>query len=156
MKPSPLPLEEQAQCCWALANSYSAAASRLIAEGSAETFLPSVFLLLHALELHFKAFLFSQGVNDKQLRKVGHDLLACLRACKERGFALHVELSWLQQMQVARVNVYYKEKELEYFVPQAKRFGSIERLSQTVHQVAKGIFNPITEKSFRALSRQAT
>ncbi len=156
MKPSPLSPEEQAQCCWALANSYSAAASRLVEDGSAETFLPTVFLLLHALELHLKAFLFSQGMSDKQLRKIGHDLLACLRACKERGFASHVELSWLQQMQVARVNVYYKEKELEYFVPQGKRFGGVERLSQTVHRVARGIFNPITEKSFRALSRQAT
>ncbi len=156
MKPSPLPADEQAQCCWALANSYSAAASRLFQGGSAETFLPSVFLLLHALELHFKAFLISQGTSDKQLRKLGHDLLACLRACKEHGFGLHIALSWQQQMQIARVNVYYKEKELEYFVPQAKGFGSVERLLKTVDQVAKAVFNPITEKSFRALSEQAT
>jgi HEPN domain len=152
VKPSSLPLDEQAQCCWALANSYSAAASHLLQDGGAETFLPCVFLLLHALELHLKAFLISKGVSDKQLRVLGHDLLACLRACKEQGLGQHIEMSWQQLTQIARANAYYKEKELEYFVPQAKRLGNVERLLKSVEQLAKAVFNPITEKSFRALS----
>ncbi len=152
----PLPGEQQAQCCWALANSYYAAASRLLeADGGAETFMPALFLLLHALELHLKAFLFSQGSADKELRAISHDLLACLRACHECGFRKHVSLSWREHMQIARVNRYYKSKELEYFVPRAKSFGSIEKLAGVVGRVSRGVFNPITEKTFRALA-QAT
>lgn len=156
VKPVPPPSEEQAQCCWALANSYATAAARLFETHTAETFLPSLFLLLHALELHLKAFLISQGMGEKKLRNIGHDLLACLRACNEHGFARHVTLSWAEQMQIGRINVYYKSKELEYFVPQAKRFCHVERLSETVGRVANGVLNPITEKSFRALFQDAT
>ena len=154
MKVPPLPAEEHAQCCWALANSYRAAASRLLEARVAETFMPSLFLLLHALELHLKAFLFSQGMNDRQLRTINHDLLACLRACYERGFSKHVALSWREQMQIVRINRYYKSKELEYFVPRAKSFGSVETLSGAVDRVSKGVFNPITENTFRALASQ--
>lgn len=150
-----LPSEQHAQCCWALANSYYSAAARLLEAGGGETFMPSLFLLLHALELHLKAFLFSQGMNDKQLRAIGHDLLACLRACQERGFSKHIHLSWREQMQIVRVNRYYKSKELEYFVPRTKSFGSVANLAGTVDRVSKGVFNPITENTFRALA-QAT
>jgi len=115
-----LPGEQHAQCCWALANSYYAAADRLFEAGGGETFMPSLFLLLHALELHLKAFLFSQGMKDKQLRAISHDLLGCLRACQERGFSKPVRLSWREQMQIVRINRYYKSKELEYFVPRGK------------------------------------
>lgn len=155
MKAVPQSAEEHAQSCWALANSYFAAASRLLEEHVAETFLPSLFLLSHALELHLKSYLLSQGMSDRQLRSIGHDLLACLRACDEREFATHAALSWVELMQVARVNKYYKEKELEYFVPKAKRFGSVERLAETVDRVARAVANPITANSFNALSQQA-
>jgi hypothetical protein len=111
---------------------------------------------VHAFELYLKAFLFSQGMSDKDLRKIGHDLVACLRACNQQNFRKHVTLSWTQQAQIARINVYYKEKELEYFVPRAKQFGSIDRLTGTVAQVAKAVFNPITAETFRALSQDAT
>lgn len=156
MKTASLRPEEQAQCCWSLANSYFAAASQLLQTHAAETFRPSLFLLLHALELHLKAFLLSQGMTDKQLRNIGHNLLACLRACNERGFAAHAALSWVEQLQIVRINVYYKEKELEYFVPRAKSFGSVERLAKTVDRVAKAVFNPVTAESFRSLSQKAT
>ena len=155
MNASSLPREQHAQCCWALANSYYAAAARLLEAGGGETFMPSLFLLLHALELHLKAFLFSQGMNDKELREISHDLLACLRACRMRGFSKHVNLSWREHLQIVRVNRYYKSKELEYFVPRAKSFGSVENLSGAVDRVSKGVFNPITENAFRALA-QAT
>ena len=154
MKVPQLPAEEHAQCCWALANSYYAAAGRLLDADVAETFMPSMFLLLHALELHLKAFLLSQGMNDKQLRALSHDLVACLRACQDRGLSRHVSLSWGDQMQVARLNRYYKNKELEYFVPRAKSFGSVESLSGVVLRVSKGVFNPITANTFRAMSQE--
>ena len=155
MKMPLLPAEEHAQCCWALANSYSAAATQLLQAGVAGTLMPSLFLLLHAFELHLKAFLFSQGMDDRQLRAISHDLVACLRACSEWGLSKYVALSWRDQMQIARLNRYYKHKELEYFVPRAKGFGSIENLLDVVAQVSKGVFNPITEDTFRSLSKEA-
>lgn len=155
MKVPPLPAEEHAQCCWALGNSYCAAATQLLQTGVAGTLIPSLFLVLHAFELHLKSFLYSQGMDDRQLRAISHDLVACLRACSERNFSKYVALSWRDQMQIARVNRYYKHKELEYFVPRAKSFGSIENLVGVVVQVSKGIFNPITEGTFRSLSKEA-
>lgn len=147
--------EQHAQSCWALANGYYAAAARLLEAGGGETFMPSLFLLLHSLELHLKAFLFSQGMSEKQLRTISHDLLGCLRACQERGLSKHVHLSWREKMQIVRVNRYYKSKELEYFVPRAKSFGSVENLAGAVDRVSKGVFNPITENTFSAVA-QAT
>ena len=146
--------EQRAQSCWSLANSYYAAASRLLESGSGETFMPSLFLMLHALELHLKAFLFSKGMSDKRLRAISHDLLACLRACHERGLSKHVRLSWREQMQIVRVNRYYKSKELEYFAPRAKSFGSVEQLASAIDRVSKGVFNPITESTFPALPQE--
>ncbi|HRQ56408.1 MAG TPA: hypothetical protein PLN31_03260 [Azoarcus taiwanensis] len=110
----------------------------------------------YSAHYHLKSFLISRGLREKELRQAGHDLLTCLRLCRQHGLARYVTLSWLQQMQIGRVNVYYKDKELEYFVPRAKRFGNIDRLVETVDQVAKAVFHPITEESFRALSQPAT
>lgn len=155
MKVAPLPTQEHAQCCWALANSYCAAATQLLQAGVAGTLMPSLFLAMHAFELHLKAFLFSQGMDDRQLRAISHDLVACLRACRERNFSKYVVLSWRDQMQIARVNRYYKHKELEYFVPRAKSFGSVENLVAVVAQVSRDVFNPITEDAFRSFSKEA-
>lgn len=156
MKVSPLTGEQQAQSCWALANSYYLAASRLLKdEGRAETLRPTLFLLLHALELHLKAFLFAQGATDKQLRNLSHDLLKCLSACRERGLLNYVSFTWCEFMLIARVNRYYKCKELEYFVPRAKSFGSVEKLNDVVARLSMSLRDPITEKTFRALA-QAT
>ena len=82
------------------------------------------------------------------------DLLACLRACHERGLSKHVRLSWREQMQIVRVNRYYKSKELEYFAPRAKSFGSVEQLASAIDRVSKGVFNPITESTFPALPQE--
>jgi hypothetical protein len=153
VKTSTMNSVQQAECCWALANSYFMAASHLLERQSAETFLPSLFLLMHSLELHLKAFLLSQGIDEKKLRSIGHDLLACLRTCNEQNFSYYIHLSWVEQLQIVRINAYYRKKELEYFVPQAKRFGDIDRMKKTVDRVGKATFNPVTAESFRALSR---
>ena len=151
---SPLPPEPQAQSSWALGNSYASAAVQLMHESRTETFLPTLFLFLHALELYLKAFLFSRGVSDSKLRGVSHDLVACMRECHKHGLSKHVVLSRTAIVQVVRVNRYYFDKELEYFAPRTKRFGSINALAETVTTVANGVLGPITEESFRALSRE--
>ena len=152
---SPLPPEPQAQSSWALGNSYASAAVQLMQESKAETFLPTLFLFLHALELYLKAFLFYRGVSDSELRGVSHDLVACIRVCRKHGLSKHVMLSRTAVVQVVRVNRYYSDKELEYFAPHAKKFGSIDTLAETVAIVANGVFGPITEETFRVLSVEA-
>ncbi len=154
MRREQLTPEHQAQSGWALANSYSKSSLCLqAAENSAQTFMPSMFLLVHALELHLKSYLLARGHTSKQLRAIGHDLTKGLRACFQNDLALHVQFSWQELIQIARINKYYKSKELEYFVPRAKNFGNVERLAEVVDRVSRGIFNPITEGSFRALRR---
>lgn len=59
-------------------------------------------------------------------------------------------------VQIVRVNRYYSDKELEYFAPRSKGFGSIEILAKTVQHVAKRVFEPITEETFRGFSQEAT
>jgi hypothetical protein len=62
-----------------------------------------------------------------------------------------VQFSWRELIQIVRINKYYKRKELEYFVPRAKKFGNIERLAEVVERVSRGVFHTITEGSFHAL-----
>lgn len=125
-------------------------------KGNSDTFRPVVFLFLHALELYLKAFLFSRGVADKELRSISHDLVACMRVCRTHNLSKHVSVSRKALVQIVQINRYYRDKELEYFVPRAKRFGSVDDLSETIETVAAAVFEPITERTFRALSKSAT
>lgn len=148
--------EARAQSCWALARSYSCAGSRLLELQTPEFFIPTIYLLAHAIELYLKAYLIAQGKSDHQLRKIGHDLIACIRECNELGVKSHLSLSWLELLQIARVNSYYKAKELEYFASTVKRFGSVAQMAKISRKVERGLFNPITTKSFAAFSAKAT
>jgi len=153
---SPLPPEPEAQSVWALGNSYAAAAHVLMHGGKANTFRPTLFLLLHALELYLKAFLFSRNVSEKELKNIRHDLVACMRACRTHNLSKLIFLPRRTIIQVVRINRYYREKELEYFTPRARRFGSLDDLAETVAKVAAAVFEPISEGTFRALSKPAT
>jgi hypothetical protein len=117
--------------------------------------MPTLFLLMHALELFLKAFLLSQGANERELRGIGHDLVACLKVCKAKGFEQHVALDRAAVVQVVRVNRYYAGKELEYFTPRAKSFGSIDALHETVCTVAKAVLGVVSGKAFIALYHAA-
>ena len=155
-KKLPLQLaEEQAQFTWALGNSYESAAIQLIRENKPKIFIPTLVLFLHALELYLKAFLFFQHCTNSNLRSIGHDLVLCMRECCKYGLSKHVKLTRSAILQVIRVNRYYSDKELEYYiVPRNKRFGSIDTLAETVSIVAKGIGEFIVEKSFKAIQEE--
>lgn len=87
----PLPYESQAQTTWALGNSYASAGVVLMQDGKAETYLPTLFLFLHALELYLKAFLFSRGFCDRELRGFSHDLVTCIKVCHKHGLLEYVQ-----------------------------------------------------------------
>lgn len=115
---------------------------------------PTLLLLLHSLELYLKSFLVLQGATERELRDLGHDLVACMRACKERELSKHVLLRRADIAQVVRLNSFYSAKELEYFVPRAKRFGNIEQFAHTVGIVGKGVLGVVFHESWRALYRE--
>ena len=135
--------EHRAQSTWALANSYSVAAKVLHANGTPVTFIPTVYLLAHALELHLKSFLNCCGVKDKGLRGLGHDLVAALAECERHGLNSYVTISNEDLELVKRVNLCYEKKELEYFVGKAKSLGSIDDFTYLVSRVSKALFNPL-------------
>lgn len=145
--------EAQAQSTWGLGNTYALAAEALV---KSELYVqhPTFLLFLHALELYLKSFLILQGTTDKELRDIGHDLVACMRACREHGLPKHVVLSRAEVAQVVRLNRLYSAKELEYFVPRAKRFGSVEQIAYTVGTVAKAILGVAHHESWRSLYRE--
>lgn len=77
-----------------------------------------------------------------------------MRACKDRGLSKHVALCRADVAQVVRLNKFYVGKELEYFVPRSKRFGSTEQIAYTVGTVAKEILGVVHHESWRALYRE--
>lgn len=147
-----------AHCFWALANSYSVAANLLLQNPTSQVFIPALYLLAHSLELHFKAFLISKGIEEKELKKheFGHNLTSCLKLCKTHGLYNHLSFSLSQVRQIIKINRYYQEKQLEYFTATAKQFGSIENFQTIVNQTSRAIFNPITDEDFYELSKNAT
>lgn len=149
----PLPAEPQAQSTWALGSSFETAALQILHAETPAMFIPALYLLMHSLELYLKAFLFSQNITEKELRGISHDLVACIKCCRERGLAKHLVLPRAAVVQVVRVNRYYSDKELEYFSSRAKRFGDITALAATVKNVGRGVFDPISEGTFRAWSQ---
>lgn len=144
--------ELRAQSTWALANAYLDAADRLERGGGAESFIPTVYLLGHALELHLKAYLAWRGLPEKALRALGHDLAGCLREANKQGLGTFLTLSHREMRGLCRINRYYARKELEYFVGRAKRLGSVDEFLELVHRVSRTVFNPITAASFAGMT----
>ena len=98
-----------------LAKSFSEAAARQPLDVQPQPFV-TYFLLAHALELAWKAVLIAEGVSEKALRAIGHDL----REARRRAEALlgpavttTPEIAVVTEMMAD----YYKAKALEYLEP---------------------------------------
>lgn len=146
--------QDRAPSFWALARSYLAAADVLMEQGRTDTYLPSIFLLCHALELGLKSYLLSVGFCDSQLRGIGHDLVKCLSEAEARGLTGHLRFSPSERDDLSRINEYYEGKELEYAFGTAKTFPSVEQLRATVDRALTSIFNPLTEDVFREMAKK--
>jgi len=145
-----------AQQYWAFANSYLDAANQLLDNPTDNIFIPTLYLLGHSLELHFKSYLIYRGIPEKILPKqFGHNLVSCLRECKKQGLYKYVTFSQTQVRQIARMNHYYQEKNLEYFFATTKRFGSIEDFQDIVNHISKVIIDLLIKEVFRTLPESA-
>jgi hypothetical protein len=137
--------QQRAQSCWALACSYNEAFRRLYdSENSAQTYLPSIFLLLHSLELFLKSYLIARGYSEKQLRAIGHDLIMALRLGFQNELSTFVRFSWIELLNLARINRYYNKKELEYFFSKNKNFGQTDQFAEIVERISRGVYGSIT------------
>jgi hypothetical protein len=146
--------QDRAPSFWALARSYLSAADALMEQGRTDTFLPSIFLLCHALELGLKSYLLSVGATEPQLRGIGHDLVKCLAEAEARGLSTHLRFSQAERDDLNRINEYYERKELEYASGTAKTFPSVEQLRATVDRALTSIFNSLTEDVFREMAKK--
>lgn len=141
-----------AQYYLGFAKSYSDAANQLLENPSDNIFIPTLYLLVHSLELYFKTYLIYRGITEETLiDKFGHNLASCLKECNKQGLCKYLVISETQVQQINNVNRYYQQKELEYFYAKAKQFGSIEDFKYIVDHTSKAISNLITNDIYCAL-----
>ena len=78
--------------------------------------IPALYLIGHSIELTLKAFLLSQEVDLKQIKKLGHNLHDALRKAKELGLLEYVKFNAVEEGAFDLLNELYKTKQLEYIV----------------------------------------
>jgi hypothetical protein len=136
--------KERAVGTWNLADEFAQAGDKLKPlVGTLERF-PLYLLYGHGIELALKAFLISQGVTEKKLRDIGHDLTKALHAAQAHdSFESPPEYD-LQVIDL--LNPYYKGKEFEYLVPGAKQFPQADDLGEVAHRLLAAL-RPIIWKA---------
>jgi hypothetical protein len=88
-----------------------------VAPSSEIPFVPArTYLICHALELAFKAFLSLKGRALDQLAcgPFGHNLDALLTEAQKLGISVVVHLNARQLAEIRRASAYYSEKVFEY------------------------------------------
>jgi len=106
--------------------------------------IPVMFLVGQAIELALKAYLLSQGVPLRQLRReYGHELHRSLRKAKELGLGKIVAISADDEYVLSLLDDLYASKQLQYIVTGAKIFpvfGPLERVAlQLIHAVGTSV-----------------
>ena len=140
--------KQEAIGTWKLSRDYLDAGTKLdITQNPFKVCMPAYFLFGHAIELAFKSFLISQGITEKELRKLGHDLEAAMQAAFSHE-TLDVYLSETQQSAIIMLNPYYLGKELEYLAVGVKTFPDIIEVAATAHALVMGV-KPIVEVVMR-------
>lgn len=72
------------------------------------------YLLAHAIELSFKAYLCACGYSEERLKRLGHDLEAIVAQALGEDLSAHVELEAEELAAIQVVNDLYAQKQLEY------------------------------------------
>jgi hypothetical protein len=91
-------------------------AAHLVRREKPVWFAPTYFLVCQSIELSLKAYLRGSGYSDQQLRRLGHDLDACVAAACAAGVESHV------------INSYYHSKDLQYSTSGYKSYPPPESL----------------------------
>jgi HEPN domain-containing protein len=102
-------------------------AAHLVRRDKPAWFAPTYFLVCQSIELSLKAFLRGSGYSDKQLRRLSHNLDACIQAAHAGGLDSHVRLSEAVAA-VSLINAYYYSKDLQYSRSGYKSYPQAESL----------------------------
>ena|GEM_PF-6659420 len=102
------------------------------------------YLYCHAIELVLKSALAYCGVDEKSLRRIGHDLVAALEKVAENAPEIFNDTeNWRKTKAIiGMINSYYKEKELEYIKEGMKRFPIL----QDFEEITKALIMVIGER----------
>jgi hypothetical protein len=103
-------------------------AAHLVRREKPVWFAPTYLLVCQSIELSLKAYLRGSGYSDKQLRRLGHDLDACVASARAAGVESHVNLSEADVAAVAVINSYYHSKDLQYSTSGYKSYPPPESL----------------------------
>jgi hypothetical protein len=95
---------------------------------------PVLFLLGHSMELSLKSYLIHKGVQNDTLknRKIGHDLIKCLKMALTLGLTDVVSISEDDRDIIHILNKLYSCKQLEYCYIGCKEFpafGNIKKIA---------------------------
>lgn len=72
------------------------------------------FLMARSIELGLKAYALHKRADRQKLKRLGHDLVAVLDFARNNGLKLESALSDQEENSVGVLNVWYKDKYLEY------------------------------------------
>jgi hypothetical protein len=131
---------------WNLADEFVEAADELKPVLGTLSQFPIYLLYGHGIELALKAFLICQGVTEKKLRDIGHDLKKALRTARAHDsfqFPPDYDLQIIDLL-----NLYYKGKEFEYLVPGMKNLPQLDELGEVAHRLLAAM-KPIIWKAVR-------
>ena len=127
---------------WRYAHEFWQAAEAVHAKFPGKVFVPALYLYSHAVELALKAFLRSQGRTLEQLKALGHNLEAALKAAEDTGLCTFMKLSADDRPALELINLYYRAKELEYIVTGVKRYPTNQSLRNCAEAILRGTKGP--------------
>ena len=78
-------------------------------------------------------------MDDKRLKKIGHDLEKVYKKSKEYGLNRHVELSAVDIAVLSLLNELYKSKQLNYLVIGKKNFPEFGLLTRLCDKLLRAI-----------------
>ena len=135
------------------ASSYKRAAETLMAQGTSELLVPTIYLLAHSLELALKSYLLFKGVAAKTLAKqpYRHDVAHCLSEAEAQGLFGSKKLTVPQREAVASASAMFDKKELNYFYEKPAVFPDMEALRSALHAILSAVFDRISEPYFREM-----
>lgn len=126
---------------WRFSANYYLAAEVLIARihDEGQLYFPTLQMYGVSIELALKAFLLSRGVTVAELRKIGHDLSACLALARRRKLGREVKLDAREVAAIEVLNLNYRSNRLRYIVTGATQMPQIIYIERAAKALVLGL-----------------
>jgi len=120
---------------WRYASTFYCAAIKLHKDG--EINIVVYYLYSHAIELVLKAVLIFRNFQEKDLKKIGHDLIKVWNEAIEIEPNLANMIKDQEKLEaiLALLNPYYRSKEFEYIKVGFKHFPSIKDVREIIEEL---------------------